>query len=554
VWAALGLYGVVSLLLFGLPVIDELGTGLVAGEEIEPSAFQWFLAWWPDAILDGRNPLVTDYIYAPDRVNMTWVTSVPGLSLVLSPVTLLFGPVVSFNLVTLAAPVLAALAAFVLCRHLTRSFWPSVAGGYLFGFSPFMLVALAGIPSHSFSALIPVTVYLVVRRVDGTLGRSAFIPLLAAALAAQFLVSVEVLAMLTVLGGLVGVAAYLLLRDRRAALKRTLPGVVAAYLVAMVVLSPYLWYMLFEPHLEPAHAVPENWSVDLLSFVVPTSLQELGAGAFPTLEKEFGGAIPTAFGGGGYAYVGLPLIAILVLFGAEGWRNPGRRLLLFSAGLIAVLSLGPRLFVAGSNVAPMPGKLLSELPLLEYALPHRFPVYTALVLAVILAIWLATRPAAWKWVIAAGALIFILPNFGSGTWSATTSAPSFFSEERYRGVLHQDDIVFTVPTLGASVRWHAESGMAFRLANGYIGRVPDDLRRMYRSINAEGPLPQDETREFLARRRVTVILIAAPPGEHGRWRRRLGFLGAPARSHDGILIFRLAPPGGSPAFVTRGSA
>jgi hypothetical protein len=550
VLAAMGLYGVVSLLYFGLPAIDDFGTALVAAEEIEPSAFQWFLAWWPDAILEGRNPLATDFIYAPDTVNMTWVTSIPGLSLALAPVTRLFGPVESFNLVTLAAPVLAGLSAFVLCRYLTGRFWPSIAGGYFFGFSSFMLVALAGIPSHSFTALIPLAAYLVVRRVDGTIARRAFIVLLAAVLAAQFLVSVEVFAMLTVFGGLVGVAAYVLLEDRRAALKRTAPAVVLAYVGAMLVVSPFLSYMLFEPHLDPAHAVPEKFSVDLLSFAVPTGLQSLGAGAFPTLEEKFGGAIPVAEGGGGYAYLGLPLIGILILFGAEGWREPTRRLLLLAAGLLALFSLGPRLFVAGTDVVVLPpGKLLRELPMLEYALPHRFPVFTALVVAVILAIWLATRPRPWKWMVAAAALVFLLPNFGSGWWSATTSTPAFFREDRYEGVLRQDDVVFTVPPVGAPVRWHAESGMPFRLANGYIGRIPDDLIRFYRLVSGTGRLPEDQTQRFLRRRRITVILIAAPPSEHGGWRRRFRFLGAEPQLRDGILMYRLAPPGARPAFT-----
>jgi len=267
--AAFGFYGLLSLLYFGLPALDDFGTALVSAEEIEPSAFQWFLAWWPDAIGDGRNPFVTHEIYAPMSVNMTWVTSIPGLSLAFAPVTLLFGPVEAYNLVTLLAPAVAALAAFLLCRHVTRSFWPSVAGGYLFGFGPFMLIALAGIPSHSFSALIAVAAYLVVRGVDGTLPRRAFVVLLALTLAGQFLISVEVFAMLTVLGALVAAMAYVLIADRRGAMRQALPAVALAYAGAMLLVSPFLWYMLFEPYLEPTHAIPANHSIDVLGFFVP---------------------------------------------------------------------------------------------------------------------------------------------------------------------------------------------------------------------------------------------------------------------------------------------
>jgi hypothetical protein len=549
-WAAFGMYVLLSLLYFGLPALDDFGTSLVAAEEIEPSAFQWFLAWWPDAIADGRNPFVTHDIYAPTTINMTWVTSIPGLSLVFAPVTLLFGPVETYNLVTLLAPALAGLAAFLLCRHLTNTFWPSVAGGYLFGFGPFMLIALAGIPSHSFTALIAVAAYLVVRGVDGTLPTRTFVVLLALTLAGQFLISVEVFAMLTVLGALVAVVAYLLLAERRKAMRQALPAVVVAYAGAMVLVSPFLWHMLFEPYLEPSHAIPDNHSIDLLGFFVPTSLVELGSGAFPDIEAKLGGAIPVAGGGGSYAYLGLPLIAIVALFAKTGWRDPARRVLVLSAVILAALSLGPRLWVAGENVMPAPGVILRELPMLEYALPSRFPVYTALVLAVILAMWLATHPSRWKWALAGVSLLFILPNFGSGTWSATTSSPPFFSAERYDEVLDRADIVFAVPVVGASVRWHAEAGMPFRLANGYIGRIPDDLSAFYDRLHAAGPLDEARIRRFLTRRRISVLLIAGSPEELAGWRRRLAFLGVAPRAMDGVLLYRLAPPRGTPRLTT----
>ena len=58
--------------------------------------------------------------------------------------TLLFGPIVSYNLLMLASPVLAAFFAFLLCRYITRSFAASLVGGYLFGFSAYMLGQLLG--------------------------------------------------------------------------------------------------------------------------------------------------------------------------------------------------------------------------------------------------------------------------------------------------------------------------------------------------------------------------------------------------------------------------
>ena len=84
-------------------------------------------------------PVRLHAIYAPDGINLAWATTVPGLALPFAPVTILFGPVVAYNLAALLMPALGAWTAYLLCRYLTGSLWASVVGGYLFGFSAYML-------------------------------------------------------------------------------------------------------------------------------------------------------------------------------------------------------------------------------------------------------------------------------------------------------------------------------------------------------------------------------------------------------------------------------
>jgi hypothetical protein len=72
-------------------------------------------------------------------VDLAWVTSLPAAALLAAQATYAFGPIASFNLICLTSVALAGWAAFLLCRHVTGSYWPSVPGGYLFGFSPYML-------------------------------------------------------------------------------------------------------------------------------------------------------------------------------------------------------------------------------------------------------------------------------------------------------------------------------------------------------------------------------------------------------------------------------
>ena len=95
-------------------------------------------------MLHGHNPFVTHVLWAPHGSNLAWTTSIPGLALLLAPVTLAAGAVAAYNTAAILLPALAAWTAFLLCRHLTRSFWASLAGGYLFGFSSYLLAQELG--------------------------------------------------------------------------------------------------------------------------------------------------------------------------------------------------------------------------------------------------------------------------------------------------------------------------------------------------------------------------------------------------------------------------
>ncbi len=105
------------------------------GSGRDPEIFVWSFAWWQHALATGQNPFVSHAVYAPDGINLAWATSVPGLAIPFVPLTWLFGPVASYNVAALLLPAAAAWTAFLLCRYLTGALWPSLVGGYLFGFS-----------------------------------------------------------------------------------------------------------------------------------------------------------------------------------------------------------------------------------------------------------------------------------------------------------------------------------------------------------------------------------------------------------------------------------
>ena len=84
-----------------------------------------------------HNPFFTTALYAGrGGVNALANASVPFPALVLSPVTLLFGPIASFNLAGTLSPVVSGYCMFLLARKVTRIVPAQVLAGLIWGFSP----------------------------------------------------------------------------------------------------------------------------------------------------------------------------------------------------------------------------------------------------------------------------------------------------------------------------------------------------------------------------------------------------------------------------------
>src|SRR5439155_1544880 len=122
--------------------LPHMSTRILSSAPTEASVFVWSLSWWPHALAHGLNPLFTHLAWAPTGLNLARSATAPIPTLLLAPLTLAFGPVVSFNVATLLAPAVSAWTAYLLCRRLARSFWPAIVGGAVFGFSPGLLVEL----------------------------------------------------------------------------------------------------------------------------------------------------------------------------------------------------------------------------------------------------------------------------------------------------------------------------------------------------------------------------------------------------------------------------
>ena len=141
----------------------------------DPEIFVWSFAWWLHAIETFQNPFVSHAIYAPGGINLAWATTVPGLAVALRAghraVRARRSPTTSRRC---SCRPLAAFTAYLLCRHLTRSTWASLVGGYLFGFSSYMLGQSQGHMHMTSVFLLPLIALATTRYLQGELDGRGF--------------------------------------------------------------------------------------------------------------------------------------------------------------------------------------------------------------------------------------------------------------------------------------------------------------------------------------------------------------------------------------------
>jgi hypothetical protein len=247
----------------------------------------------------------------------------------------------------------------------------------------------------------------------------------------------------------------------------SLAGISAiSYGVAALVLAPYLVRFFPSPFGLAPIFNPSHCSSDLLNFILPTDPSMLSR--LPPIsrltEHMTWGCEPSA-------YLGLlPLIAIVSLAGRP--RTPRDRMLIAMLLMVAVATLGPVLHFNGRALLPLPWLLAMPVPLLNNALPARFTVYLFLVLAVIVALWLARREgfAAGRWLLGGAALVSIFPSLPMTPYVGSYNIPAFFEPGLYRQYLAANEIVLILPfgASGDALLWQAEGNFYFRIPQGRL--------------------------------------------------------------------------------------
>jgi hypothetical protein len=449
-------------------------------QENDQMLFEWMLARAARAVTGLDNPLHSTALNAPDGVNLMANTSVLGLGVPLAPVTLLAGSQVTYLVAVIVS--LAGTATgwyLLLSRRLVRSRVAAAVGGLFCGFAPGMIAQAGGHLHMIAQFLVPAILAIVFRpATDRTLRQGILLGLL---VAYQVFLGEEVLFFAVLAAGLFTVAYAV--ADRPAA-RRLAPAFLGRLgtgaLVAGILLAYPLWFQFFGPgHYQGLPFDPHSYQLDLASFTASARQTILGdvwwpgyLSPNPTEENSFFGP-------------GLLVFGVLVVVWLR--RLPLVRALAVCGLVFALLGLGPELRLNGEATGiPGPYRLIAGLPLIDLAVPARFPLICIPVLAILVALALDRFLAAPR---EAGAGVGTVPVrlVGTGIVAAVLlplvptpirtvqvwPVPEFVASGEFRSYVPTGRTLVPVPPVtdasaSQSSFWQARTNLAFTAPGGYF--------------------------------------------------------------------------------------
>ena len=557
---AFGIYLVSMIVGLAQPLLPHLDVPHVQQSQVDANFYIWAVGWWPYAITHGLNPLFSHQIMAPGGVNLAWATTTPTVSLLMWPLTAAAGPIASFNLSLILAPPASAWAAFILARRLTGKFWPALFAGFVFGFCSYEISHEAsGQPNLTVTLLIPLIAYLVLRWWDGSLGRRGFLIWMALVLAAEFYTFLEAFADLTLLAPIALVIGYVVAApDTRPKVVRLAIDSVIAYAGSIVLAGPYLYAALVNKPKSFHTPTPQFW-VDLAGVVVPRTNRLLGMSWLaPTAGHDITPSI----------YVGIPLLVLFALAAVFHWSNRLVRLLVPFYVVIFLLALGPKLLIDGKQVVTLPWGYIWDLPLLDSAESQRLMDFGQLVLALLLAIWLAhvtkskvALGARWGLAVLSLAAMFAnVPTFASvvvphkpkpSQWvqalpsqPLTDQIPLFFTDGAYKQYIKPGENVVIVSHRGnAGMMFQAYTGYYFNIAGGFINASLSREDALPTPVANLSHLPGEVGRErikdfhaYVKSAHIGAIIVERAWSEH--WMYVFAPLGLKSTTVGGVTIFQ----------------
>ncbi|MFE3825967.1 glycosyltransferase [Streptomyces sp. NPDC059092] len=501
--AVAGLFVLASFFLYK-ELWADLDRGYLADAGSDQNQWEWFFAVTADNVTHLRNPLFTTIQNFPDGVNLMANTVMLGLSVPLTPVTLAFGPVVTWALVLTLGLAGTAFAWYRLfARRLTANRRAAALGGALAAFGPPMISHANAHPNFLVLFMIPVIIDRALRLCapdrDGARPRTVRDGVLLGLFATYQIFLGEEPLLLAVMGTLLFALSYAVVRRdvARAALGPLLRGVGVALLVCLPLVAFPLYWQFLGP--QSYHSVLHGDSAgnSPLSFLEFSGRALLGdeatADALAMNRTEQN------------AFYGWPLISLTLGIAVWLWRLAVVRALAFTAAAAALLSLGQKIRIPYTDVVlPGPWRALAHQPLFESVIESRVAMICAPALGAMVALAVASLvdardvreardahdvreprdvrdardvrervPGGHRLIgfaVVAVALLPIVPT--PLPVRERPEVPRFFTEKMYRAYVAEGESVVPVPLPdpadAEALRWQSSTGFGFSVPRGYF--------------------------------------------------------------------------------------
>ncbi|WP_442790291.1 glycosyl transferase [Nocardia sp. CDC153] len=565
--AATGYLALAVLVLSGQWLHTDRGYLIKSGQD--QTMWEWFFAVTAHNVAHLENPLGSLLQNYPDGVNMMANTAMFGVGVPLTPVTLLFGPTVTFVLVLTLGLFGTAFAWYWLfSREVVTSRLAAAVGGLFCGFAPAMISHANAHPNFVVLALLPLIALQLIRmarRAEAAkhvrrARRNRDAVVLGLLVALQIALGEEPLLIFALSFGLFAVVYHLHTpRTGLRALRALTPTVLLGALITVALTEIPLWWQFFGPQSYRSidHGTMQNDLKALFQF--PS--ESLGGLVAPGQNVAIN---PTEEN----SYFGWPLWIVVAVATVLMWRERVVRAAAVVIVVFSVMSLGSTLMIGKHDTGiSMPWKHFENVTLLDTVLESRFTMAAIPAIALVLA--LATQRALDYWKVSAtdwrplalfAALAFALLPLTPTILPVVQrpATPEFFTDGTVRQYVSHGSVVVVPPPTppdARALRWQVDSGFEFPLAGGYFvgptgaskkGRYgPDDRPTASLLMKAQRtntvPTVDDAARaQALADLRYwrADVLVLPPTDNTDTLRQTVDqLLGFPAKLVDGVWVW-----------------
>ncbi|MFJ9964008.1 dolichyl-phosphate beta-glucosyltransferase [Streptomyces avermitilis] len=529
----------------------------------DQNQWEWFFAVTADNVSHLRNPLFTTFQGFPDGVNLMANTVMLGLSVPLTPLTLLAGPAFTLALVmTLGLAATATAWYWLIVKRVVRQRGAAFVGAALAAFAPPMVSHANAHPNFVVLFMVPLMIDRALRLCTGArVVRDGVV--LGLMVVYQIFLGEEPL-LLASLGMVLFAAAYAAARREvaRAAWRPLVKGLGIGAAVCLPIVALPLYWQFFGPQSYKSVLHGDNAGnspLALLSFAERSAIagNELTANALSLNPTEQN------------AFYGWPLAALAFAIVIRLWEHAVVKALAFTTIAAAVLSLGPRFRIPLTDItAPGPWALLADKPLFESVIEGRVAMICAPALGVLLALAierLVRTPSQSTRLLGLTAVgLALLPIVPAPLKTVERAeVPAFIADGTWKSYVDVDKgetlVPVPLPDSGnaEALHWQTAAGLGFKLPGGYFngpygrerigiyGASPRSTSSLLSDIYYKGVVPrigkdwQTQAKADFAYWKAGALVLA-PQGRQDVLRAAVEKLvGRPGKWVDGVWVWDL---------------